>query len=924
MRKTFIISSLVVLGIVGIFYFFNSEKETLKTISDGNGNTAELAARVEWMHNRLKDPATGEIPAGIRQKELAFAKKFSSDNYLKTVNWTARGPFNVGGRTRAMAVDVTNDSIILAGSVSGGMWRSVDAGQTWDRVTQADQFPSISAIAQDTRAGHTDTWYCGTGELIGASASGTGAYYYGNGMMKSVDGGLSWSELSSTATNTPQSFDSHWNFVHRVATDQSIDTLDVVYAATFGRINRSEDGGQTWQTVLGGDPESYYTELAITGDGVVYATLSKSNISGTYNDNGIWRSPDGINWTNILDTDTFPPVYERIVIATNPSNEDEVYFLGRTPNYGQHSQTFFNREDWISLWKYTYVSGNGADTGGVWTNLSMNIPNNGITDFDNFNSQGCYNLIMRISPADPDLIIIGGTNLYRSTDGFTSMNNTTQIGGYAIGGWSPGHWSVYLNHHPDQHELIFLPSDTNAILSANDGGIFRTNQILDSIVEWTNLSHGYLTTQTYTVGVNPSTTDDMMLAGFQDNGNYFINSPDPQADWIMPLNGDGSYMGITNAADYFYLSIQQGRIYKMQLDSAGGVLGFGRIDPIGPLKSDYLFINPFALDQNNNDIMYVGAGNNLWRNDQLSSIPMAGNYDTISQGWFTYSDSISQSLKISAVAISKNPPNIVWYGTTSRFIYKKVEAHTGDSASVLMPIIKFPVANVSGIAIDPYDADHVVVVFSNYNVYSIFYTLDGGDTWLKGGGNLEESILGSGSGPSIRSVAILPIGQDRIYFVGTSIGLFATQQLDTLNTEWHQLGGNEFGNVVVEMVQTRETDGLVVAATHGKGIYTAHITSVGQILSNPENEISKDEPGMKIFPNPVTNRTTISFTLENTEQIKVSVFDLSGRMVRSINKGSFPAGNQNFNFDASGLKAGSYILRVEGQTYSEAVKIVKQ
>lgn len=913
-------SLLIAIGLaVIIFLLIQDTKKIMGTISDGDGNTADPAARMEWMHNRLQDPATGEIPTGIRQKELAFSKSLQKGNSLKSVGWTSRGPYHVGGRTRAMAVDATNDSIILAGSVSGGLWRSVDTGQNWDRVTQADQFPSISAIAQDVRPGKTDTWYCGTGELIGTSASGTGAYYYGNGMMKSTDGGTSWSALSSTATNIPQSFDSHWNFVHRLATDASNDTLDVVYAATFGRINRSADGGQTWQTVVGGSPESYYTELAITDSGAVYATLSSD---GT--DKGIWRSPDGIDWTNILDTDTFPPVWERMVIAVNPSNKNEVYFLGRTPNYGQQSQCFFDREDWISLWKYTYVSGNGADTGGVWTNLSMNIPNNGITNFDNFNSQGGYNLVIKISPSDPDVIIIGGTNLYRSTDGFTSMSNTAQMGGYSIGSWSPGHWDVFLNHHPDQHDLIFLPSDHNVLLSANDGGVFRTNNVHDSIVEWTSLNQGYLTTQLYTVGVNPSTTDDMMLAGFQDNGNYFVNSADPQANWVMPLNGDGSYMGITNAADYFYLSIQQGRIYKMQLNGAGGVLGFGRIDPIGPLKSDYLFINPLALDPNNNDIMYVGAGNNLWRNNQLSSIPLAGNYDTISQGWFTYSDSISSTnLKISCIAISGYPANIVWYGTTSRFIYKIVDAHTGDPQQIQMPIVQFPPANVSSIAIDPYDADKVVVVFSNYNVYSLFYTLDGGTSWIKGAGNLEEFVNGSGSGPSVRSVAILPIGQERLYFVGTSIGLFVTHELDSLNTLWQQLGENDFGNVVVEMVQTRETDGLVVAATHGKGIYSTHITSIGQILSKPSTEISNEKFNLQVYPNPIENWTTIQFSLDFPDNIYIYVFDLSGKLVRQTDKGYFPTGNHQTNFGASELKAGNYILKVEGEKYSGSVKIVK-
>ncbi|MEA3444234.1 MAG: T9SS type A sorting domain-containing protein, partial [Bacteroidota bacterium] len=582
------------------------------------------------------------------------------------------------------------------------------------------------------------------------------------------------------------------------------------------------------------------------------------------------------------------------------------------------------REDWNSLWKYTYLTGNGADTNGVWTNLSMNIPNNGTTDFDNFNSQGGYNLTIKVMPSNPDVIIIGGTNLYRSTDGFTSMNNTTQIGGYYVGSWSPGHWGSYLNHHPDQHELIFLPSDNNVLLSASDGGIARTNQVLDSVVEWISLNHGYLTTQLYTVGVDPSSTNDLMVAGFQDNGNYFVNSPDTQADWVMPLNGDGSYMGITNGADYFYLSIQMGRIYKMQLDSAGAVLGFGRIDPIGPLKSDYLFINPLALDRNNNDIMYVGAGNNLWRNDQLSNIPMAGNYDTIGQGWFTYSDSISsQSKKISAIAISKSPANIVWYGTTSRYFYKIVDAHTGDPLHEQMPIIGFPPANVSSIAIAPDNADVVMIAFSNYSVYSIFYTLDGGDNWVKGAGNLEESTNGSGSGPSIRSVAILPVGQDRLYFAGTSIGLFVTHQLDSLNTEWHQIGGDDFGNVVVEMVYTRETDGLVIAATHGKGIYTTHITSIEQVIPLSENEISTNKIDFRVYPNPIIDRATIDISLNYPDDLKISVFDLSGRIVRKIEENHVESGSHSFEIDISELKSGTYVLKIEGKNIVATKKIMK-
>ena len=918
MMKKILALAAMILCLIGLKYVLTEKEDVPKSISP-NGANSNPQERIDWMHNRLKDPATGEIPVGIRKRELQFAKTIKPAEFAKNATWTARGPFNIGGRTRALAIDVTNDSILVAGSVSGGLWRSSDQGQNWDRVSQPDQFPSITSVAQDTRVGKTDTWYCGTGELIGASASGTGAYFYGDGMMKSVDGGLSWTTLAATSSNMPQSFDSHWNFVHRVVTDPSVDTADVVYAATFGRINRSDDGGQTWQTVLGGDPEAYYVELDISTTGVLYATLSADGTN-----KGIWRSPDGINWTNILDTDTFPPVYERIVMAFNPSNENEIYFLGRTPGYGQHSDCFFGREDWNSLWKYTYLSGNGADTGGVWTNLSMNIPNNGITDFDNFNSQGGYNLTIRVSPSDPDLILIGATNLYRSTDGFTSMNNTTQIGGYYIGSWSPGHWGSYLNHHPDQHEIRFLPSNPNKVLSASDGGIALTDNIYDSIVAWNSLNQGYLTTQLYTVGVDPSGTDDMMMAGFQDNGNYYINSTNPQDDWVMPLNGDGSYMGIADGAEYFYLSIQQGRVYKMKLDSAGGVLGFGRIDPIGQTKSDYLFINPLVLDPNNNDIMYLPAGNNLWRNDQLSSIPLAGNYDTISQGWFNFSDSISTSLDISCIAVSKNPANVVWYGTSSRRIYKIVDAHVGDPTHIQMPIIGFPPANVSSIAINPHNADEVVVVFSNYSVYSLYYTLDGGDTWVKGAGNLEEFANGSGAGPSIRSVTILPVGQDYLYVVGTSIGMFATAELDSLNTEWHQLGADVFGNVVVEMVYSRETDGLLIAATHGKGIYSTKITDIGQVVPLEKEEIVPEETNMLVYPNPIEDVAHVEFNLKQASKVTISLLTVEGKLIKTLQNGQALAGSNKQTVSMGDILAGTYLMRIETQSDRFTKQVMKK
>ncbi len=474
---------------IGVCLFFSCTNQKEKQIAFASDNPAE---RIVWERIRLADPNTGEVPRNIRQKEMIFAKTLPKSKALSKANWVHRGPYNVGGRTRALAMDVLDENTLLAGGASGGMYRSTDGGQSWIMTTDANQLHNVSCVSQDIRIGKEHIWYFGSGELRGSSASGGGAYYQGNGIYKSEDGGLSWDSISVTATNTPHNFDSDFDFIWNIETDPSNDSLDVVYAATYGSIYRSEDGGDSWSLQLGGG-SAYYSNVEISSNGVVYAALSSDGI-----DKGIWRSTDGNNWINITDS-LFPPVYGRIAIGINPANENEVYFLAaETDGYGQHTDVFFGGEAWTSLWKYEANNGN-------WTDLSANIPSNQTTTFDNFNSQGGYDLLVKVHPSSPNIVYIGGTNLWRSTDGFTTPNNTMIIGGYFVGSYEgDGNWGVYKNHHPDQHDLLFLPSNDSIILSATDGGVYKSYNTFQDTVVWTSLNNGYYTTQLYAVTVSRS------------------------------------------------------------------------------------------------------------------------------------------------------------------------------------------------------------------------------------------------------------------------------------------------------------------------------------------------------------------------------------------------------------------------------------
>ena len=793
---------------------------------------------LDWL--KYHDPATGEIPRGIRQKELAVAAKIptvESEQFklaksglvyrALTTTWSRRGPFNIGGRTRAVAMDVNDTSIIIAGGVSGGMWRSTDGGQSWVATTSPDELHSTTCVVQDERPGKTNIWYQGTGELYGNSASGPYAPYRGDGLFKSTDDGVSWVQLASTATNTPQVFVPPWDYVWNIAVDNSRADSDVVYAATIGAIMRSNDGGMTWNLVKGTltnpntDPSGPFgprlTDVIVTPSGTVYASLSWMNIELQAGvaavDAGIWRSSDGNTWTNITPPKSsgWPSAnYKRIVMACAPSNPSVVYLLAETPGTNPTGH---------SLWKYTYLSGDGSGTGGLWEDRSANLPNeNGPTGV--FDSQGSYDLVIAVKPDNEQIVFAGGTSLYRSLDGWATDRGWTRIGGYL----SAGSYAQWPNHHCDQHVIIFNPLNPAAMLTGTDGGVYETYDDTASSVQWVSLNNGYFNTQFYSIAVDHGSTGNLnILGGTQDNGTLFARSTRPDAQWLSLLGGDGTSCAVVDGGVYYILSSQQGNYYFATVSDAGGFSTWTCITPTG--AGPFLFVNPFALDPNDQNRMYLPAGDVLWRNNDLSGIPLYNPVST-SVNWDSVSTTRIDGITYTAVAVAKVPANRVYLGSADGQVLRLENADVGNPVPIDVSTGKgLPAqAYVDCIAIDPTNGDKAIVVFSNYGVQSLFYTTDAGNTWTPAGGNLEEDpATGLGGGPSTRWAAILPPGGRTTYFVGTSVGLYSTTRLNGTATVWSQEGSSAIGNEPVDMIDVRASDGFLAAATHGSGVFTATI-----------------------------------------------------------------------------------------------------
>ncbi|MEM6895008.1 MAG: T9SS type A sorting domain-containing protein [Bacteroidota bacterium] len=776
--------------------------------------------RLAFELRQLRDPATGKIPDDIQSKEAKFSDRIATGDIQQQMAkehgeeasrrrffyWRNRGPANVGGRTRALALDMRNENTILAGGVSGGLWRSTNSGESWRRVTRKWQSPSITAIAQDPRKGRQNVWYYASGERYGNSAGAPGAFYTGSGIFKSFNNGRSWIRMRNTSDNDVTSFSS-FDLINSIAVHPQ--TGDV-YAATFDGLFRSTDGARSFDEVLPSAFDSQ-TEVIVTPNGTLYATVDIFADTA-----GFYTSQDGVTWTDITPDGIFPS-FGRTVMAYDPSDENRVYFFSY--DVSNNGEAF--------LWRYQADAETPEEQ---WADLTANLPTavGGIAG--NLNLQGAYNMIIKVHPTNPDLIFLGGTNLYRSITGFTTPTGFEGwIGGYTIFSNS---FALYPNHHPDQHNLVFLPSNPNKAISSNDGGVQVTEDITITTepVSWTSLNNGYITTQPYAISIDPEGNSNDVLAGFQDNGTWFTNSINGSDPWISDFGGDGSYNAIADGGLTRYVSSQFGNVYRLNFDEAGEFVSFTRIQPAG--ASGFDFVAPFILDPINDNVMYMPAGDRMWRNRDLDEVPLFSN-GLASVNWTELTQTATpDGSEITGLDISRFPvANRLYYGTSSGMIYKMENANIDDQEPIDISTGKgLPEGNINQIYVDPNNSDRVYAVFSNYNIQSIFVSKNAGETWQSISGNLEENPDGTGNGPSVRWFAIG--GNNNIFYAGTSTGLYAAFWLNGDRTRWFR---EPFvvGNVVVPQIRTRD-DGFVAVAAHGNGIYNAQFFA----SNTPEAKLS--------------------------------------------------------------------------------------
>lgn len=891
-------------------------------------------AEAEMMQTYV-DPTIGDIPAGIRHRELAYVNtlpkrsglRFRDDDPAPPIHWHDAGPANIGGRTRALALDQADPETILAGGATGGIWKSTDNGESWELKTEPGAHLNVTTLTQDPRLEHSETWYYATGELRGESGWDRGytARNHGSGIYKSTDNGETWAVLSGSVPGNSTSWDAAFDFTHRIVISPTTGTRFIANNASG--IYRTTDD-ENFPRVLGALAEHLYNDVAVGSDGRLVAVMSSLRTNWTHTTTGgvFVSTNDGLNWQEITPS-TFPNQHHRSLVAIAPSNPDVVYILTYTGNLLPN-----NRED-IRFHYLNLSDGTSEDRTAFLPNFFGTNPFIGPA----LHSLGSYCMALGVRPDDENFLVIGGNALYRSTNGFSepipANQELTIIGGYEdVSGQGFPH--KYPNHWVDQHVVVFHPENTQIMWNGNDSGIYRTSDVDVQNVVWEDQSRGYNTIQYFFATMAAEADDNRIMGGSQDNGTiYFRDTGSVDVpmftDGLEICGGDGSYGYF--GKNYAYTSLQNGRARRANYLNANHTqiqthLTFTLVNvapPPAANTTNMFYIHPFVVDPNDEKIMYFPESNFIWRNTNIEAANPLNSWTKLQN------IAAPNGYTVTTLAISQEPAHTLYFGAThssqSPKIYRWEQANTAFLGAEEISIPGVPSgAYVHRIAINPENADEIMAVMSNYNITGLYHSIDGGDTWRAVEGNLTGNNVFN-PGPSIRSAAILPLTyaglEQTIYLVGTSSGLFSTASLEGNNIIWEQEAFEEMGNAIAEMIYARPSDGRIAVATFGRGIFVGDV-DIESV--DTEEAVTTKDMEVRVYPNPVRDMATVTWQMPEAGDVQLELFDTKGRLLQQYGaKLSLEAGRQEFLLNLEKLPNGIYWLRWFTNGQVAAVKVLK-
>ena len=781
----------------------------------------------EW--ELTMNPSTGKPEP---EKVLALQKQLAKRGPLQKVpgdaldnKWVERGPNNVGGRTRVLLFD-PNDAThkkVYAGAVSGGLWVNEDitnVNSIWTQVTGVPSNMNVSCITVDPR--DSDIWYLGTGEQYTFGAA------VGNGVYKTIDGGVNWQQLSIVAegpgnlTGTTSNLLEGIYYINDIIAwdngtnteiyvgvgshyyDDANDPNNILGPQSAG-MYKSTNGGSSWSRITAGAMSysvssfTFYfipNDIEIGADNKIWMGGIATPGFGTTGAGTVFNSEDGENWNLV----TTLANSNRVELAVSQSDSDKIYALTQgTSSSGPHIY---------------------GTTDGFSTVTELSKPNDadpGIPDTDFTRGQDFYDLMIEVDPNDDDILYVGGINLFRSTDGAQNWDQISK--------WRSGITGSFPVVHADQHAMTFRPEASNEAVFGNDGGVYYCSSLAmaNTTSATTNsVNSDFNVTQFYYTALAPTAANEYFLGGTQDNGTPFFGNPNSQNS-IDIFGGDGAACFVDQVGESYM-------IVSYLYNNAYGLYNF-ILNEWRTINSDSEndgdFINQAALDSNL-DILYTNGSSGgtfkLYRYSNLLNISSTGS-------------ALKRSLTDALLVSSPTAITVSNYTTTSSRML--VGTETGE-------LLRVTNSNTDPIWTDISDdnflgsisdvefgnsENEIFVSFHNYGVSSIWYTQDAGITWSQKEGDL----------PDIPVKAILsnPIESGEV-IIGTELGVWKTSNWNDASPNWVQ-SYNGMSDVKITDFEYRADGYAVMASTFGRGLFSGVFGA-----STPTFALTTNESSTKI------------------------------------------------------------------------------
>jgi hypothetical protein len=736
------------------------ESEPAAGPDDRTGGEADrIEKRIEWFYSSRRAGTSSDVEMAARWRDAvaltrqailvqrARRGKLGVDTGDDV--WVSKGPSpsgfagwtfgDISGRVSALAADWPG-GILYVGTASGGVWKSTDDGASWTSIFDQAGTMTIGAVTVDPN--DPATLWVGTGENNQGCES-----YFGLGLLRSTDGGSTWEQRNGTGAAT----------LENLATFASVDVdpRDSNKLVTGGRIRGCGSGGANGALFTSDDAGATWTKRLdnlqiheIQRDPTIPDTLWAATQQGVY------KSLDnGLTWS-LQDRGQFPSSNTgRTELAIAPGDGNTVYVLFE-------SQGLWVTTNGGQKWAQKSIGGQACD------------------------GQCSYNMVLRVDPTDPDIVVRGTVHVFRSTDGgqfWADLSNN---------------WGSAQKVHQDTHVLLFDPGHPGTFYVGSDGGLWKTS---DNGATFGNKNGNLNVTQFYAVGVHP-TDPDTICGGAQDNSSLARNTASDRWE-LQWATGDGFVCQFDSVdPNYAYVtSYPNGGFPSVYRSTTGPFGSFFEVTNSGHgfLSGRANWVTPYLLDPQSPNVIYLGTERMYRSIDHGSSWTPIGPVNLTGPAG-----------TIQALGINPTTPAVLFAGTTNGRVWRTLDG--GDNWSEITSGL--PSRTINDVAADPENPDRAFAVVGGFGTAHVW-------EWTAAGGWVPRDV----GLPDVPANTVL-MRSSRNIFVGTDVGMF--RSIDHGATFEPYMEGLPQGLVVTDLRYDAALD-MLTAGTYGRGAWQVTVGSVG-------------------------------------------------------------------------------------------------